>query len=112
MRRDTNMRVGSSTKMHPDASRKEAIRAFYAMREELARAEAERDELKAQLAAIGNGWEAVDGVEFPIGRVEVLIVRPAIWRDDIEEWEDTRTDKYLTGVIAYREAPSPTEAAP
>ena len=59
--------------------------------------------LRAQLEAIGDGWEVPDGVEYPVGRVEVLVVRPAIWRDYVEEWEDTRTDYYLSGVIAYRD---------
>jgi hypothetical protein len=48
----------------------------------------------------------------PPGRCEVLVLRPAIWRDDIEEWEDTRTDKYLSPVVACRPAPTVTPAAP
>ena len=47
----------------------------------------------------------------PPGRCEVLVLRPAIWRDDIEEWEDTRTDKYLSLVVACRPAPTVTPAA-
>ncbi len=66
---------------------------------------------QAYVSGIGGGWEAPDGVEFPIGRVEVLVIRPAIWRDDIEEWEDTMTDRYLWGVIAYRDMPHPQEAS-
>lgn len=46
----------------------------------------------------------------PPGRCEVLVLRPAIWRDDIEEWEDTRTDKYLSLVVACRPAPTVTPA--
>lgn len=102
------MTMTRTTKLHPEMSRKEAVRAFHAMRDELARAEDERDELRA---IIGKGWEPVDGVEFPIGRVGVLVIRPAIWRDGIEEWEDTRTDRYLSGVIAYRDTSPPQEAA-
>ncbi len=40
------MNVTSKTKLHPEMSRKEAVRAFRAMREELARVEAERDALR------------------------------------------------------------------
>lgn len=76
------------------------------------RAERERDELRAKLAVIGDGWEIPDGVEFPVGRVDVLIIRPAVWRDGIEEWEDTRTDRYLSGVIAYRDTPPQEAPAP
>lgn len=48
----------------------------------------------------------------PTGRCDVLVLRPAIWRDDIEEWEDTQTDKYLSPVVACRPAPTVTPAAP
>lgn len=104
------MRMTGTTKLHPGITRKEAIRACHAMRDELVRTQAELAELQSLLAIIGNGWEAVDGVEFPVGRVEVLVVRPAIWRDGIEEWEDTRTDRYLSGVIAYRDTSPPQDA--
>jgi len=73
----------------------------------IARAEAAEKrvaELEAKLAAVG-GWEVPDGVEYPVGHVDVLVVREAVWRDGIEEWEDTRSDLYLHGVIAYRDKP-------
>lgn len=73
------------------------------------RAEQAEAELAALRVIVGDGWETPDGVEYPVGRVEVLIVRPAVWRDGIEEWEDTRTDRYLSGVIAYRDV-RPQEA--
>lgn len=73
----------------------------------IARAEATEkrvQELEAKLAAL-EGWEVPDGVEYPVGRVDVLVVREAVWRDGIEEWEDTRSDLYLHDVIAYRDKP-------
>lgn len=113
MRRDTNMRVGSNTKMHPDASRKEAIRAFYAMREELARAEAERDELKKRIEKMDKQVEiqCSDGNwnydPYMHGMANGLLVAQATMHDLHDFTGPSAPDKWLCD----REAPTPTEAA-
>ena len=114
MRRDSNMRVGSNTKMHPDASRKEAIRAFYAMREELARAEAERDELQKRRKAIDEmiKIQLTDGNwnydPYMHGMANGLLVAQAALYDLHDFTALSAPDKWLCD----GEAPSPTEAAP
>ena len=98
------------------------------------RAEGERDALRAELDAAlemlkqttdglnayrqvaervgalnvlpGASWDTPDPK--PVGRVEVLVLREAVWCDDVEEWEDTQTDKCLRTVVAWR----PGRAAP
>ena len=75
------------------------------------------DAIKAERAALKQTNDVLPGPAWdipnikPPGRCEVLVLRPAIWRDDIEEWEDTRTDKYLSPVVACRPAPTVTPAA-
>ena len=54
----------------------------------------------------GASWDTPDPK--PVGRVEVLVLREAVWCDDVEEWEDTQTDKCLRTVVAWR----PGRAAP
>jgi hypothetical protein len=63
-------------------------------------------------ALIGDGWEVPDGVEFPVEAVEVLVIRNALWRHDIEEWEDTMTGECLSGVMSYRDTSPPIPEIP
>lgn len=108
------MSMTGTTKLHPGMSRKEAVRAYHAMRDELVRTQAELAELQARskslLTIIGNGWEVPDGVEFPIGRVEVLAILPAEWKHRIERWQDDRDGIWVSDVIAYRDTSPPPEA--
>lgn len=98
------MNITTTTKLHPGISRKEAVRAFYAMRKELELVSAERDKFKKVVDAIGGEWHIPDGVEFPVSPVDVLIIRRATWKNDIV-WQDSETGLSIAemDVIAYRD---------
>lgn len=106
--------MNSTTKMHPDASRKEAIRAFYAMRTELARVEAERDELQARIKKLDDlvRIQLTDGNwnydPYMHGMANGLLVAQAVVNDS--EFEGLEApEKWLDS----REGPvRPTEATP
>lgn len=95
--------MNSTTKMHPDASRKEAIGAFYAMRTELARVEAERDELQARIKKLDDlvRIQLTDGNwnydPYMHGMANGLLVAQAVVNDSEfegleapEKWLDSR----------------------
>ncbi len=49
---EIDMSMTETTKLRPDMSRKEAVRAFHAMREEFIRVEAERAELQKRIKSV------------------------------------------------------------
>ena len=114
--------VNSTTKLAPPPPRSNKMKSFTgthplieeygAIRAELARVEAERDELRKKMDAIGDGWEIIDDVEYPVGCVVVLTMRHAIWNVNAEEWQDVLTNNYIRGVVAYRDLLPPQDMTP
>lgn len=106
--------MNSTTKMHPDASRKEAISAFYAMRTELARVEAERDELQARIKKLDDlvriqltdgNWDYYD--PYMHGMANGLLVAQAVMYDSHDFTGLSAPDKWLD---SRENPPTPQEA--
>ena len=109
-----DIHVNSTTKLAPDTSRKEAIRAYYAMRELAQRVEAERDELRARIKKLDDlvKIQLTDGNwnydPYMHGMANALLVAQAVMNNS--EFEGLEApEKWLDS----REGPvRPTEATP